>query len=90
MRRSMHALRKFATGMPCGDTSCEEMTGLPLSVFRQHICSTLAVPSLPFTLRFYTPLKRFDMSDTEQMKKAMHYTNVYATARGSASLSVYV
>jgi hypothetical protein len=48
----------------------------------------LAVPGMPFTLRFYRPLKRFDLSDPEQVKKAMHYKNVYATARGSGSINV--
>lgn len=88
MRRSMHALRNFARGVVCAGTSCEELTGLPLPAFHQHIRSMLAVPGMPFTLRFYRPLKRFDLSDPEQVKKAMHYTNVYATARGSVSINV--
>jgi len=33
-------------------------------------------------------LKRFDLSDPEQVKKAMDYKNVYATARGSGSINV--
>lgn len=87
MRRSMHALRNFARGVKCGDTSCEELTGLSLPAFYQHIRSTLAVPDMPFTLRFYKPLKRFNLNDLEQVKKAMHYKNVYATARGSGSIN---
>jgi len=88
MRRSMHALRNFARGVVCTGTSCEELTGLSISAFHQHIRSTLAVPSVSFTLRFYKPLKRFNLNDPEQVKKAMHYTNVYATARGSVSINV--
>lgn len=82
----MHALRNFARGVKCGDTSCEELTGIPLPAFHQHIRSMLAVPGVPFTLRFYTPLKRFDLTDPVQVKKAMCYTNVYAVTRGSVAL----
>ena len=88
MRRSMHALRNFARGVKCGDTSCEELTGLPRLEFHRHIRSMLAVPGMPFTLRFYRPLKRFNLNDPDQVKKAMHYKNVYATARGSVSIIV--
>lgn len=86
----MHALRKFAHGLKCGRTSCNELTGLPLAAFYQHICSTLAVPSLPFTLCFYTPLTRYDLDDTQQLRTAMHYTNVYAVTKASVALRAFV
>lgn len=54
--------------------------------FVRHMRDTMAVPptrNQTLAPRFHMPLRNFDLSDPKQLKKAFHFTNMYAVVQES-------